>query len=81
MPSDTAVIASWTEHPYTSYDKRSWVIEHRVVIEHYGGLGADVRHEVRSSDSEDCPDEWTELDVAELRDHGMLIQKQDGDWA
>jgi len=78
--SDTTVLASWTEHPYTSYDKRSWAIEHRVVVEHYGGMGGDVRHEVRSSDSEDCPAEWTEKDVVELRDHGKLVRKQDGDW-
>lgn len=80
MPSDERVLASWTEMPYTSYDKRGWTIEHRVVVEHYGAMGSDVRHEVRSSDSDDCPDEWTELDIAELRDHGMFVRKRDGDW-
>jgi len=75
---DTATIAEWTESPYTSHDKRGWVVEHRVVVEHYGGLGADVRHEVRSSDDDSLPDEWTERDIAELRDHGMLVHKGGG---
>lgn len=78
MSHDTATIAEWTTMPYTSYDKRGWVIEHRVVVEHYGGIGADVRHEVRSSDAEDIPDEWAERDAVELRDHGMLVTKGGG---
>lgn len=65
------VVAEWTESPFTSYDRRGDVIEHRVVINHYGGTGADVRHEYRSADADSYPDDWTECDAYELRDHGL----------
>lgn len=70
MSSDTATIASWTEMPYTSYDKRSIVIHHRVRVIHYDGTSADVMHERREGDGE-----WKTVAVAELRDHGMTHQK------
>ncbi|MCU4926903.1 hypothetical protein OB905_13090 [Halobacteria archaeon AArc-dxtr1] len=69
MSSD--VIARWSEYPFTSYDRRSNEIEHRVVIEHYGGACADVRHEVQSVDDDSVPAEWTEHDVIEIREHGL----------
>lgn len=65
------VVAVWTEAPFTSYERRSHRIEHRVLIEHYGGIGADVRHEVRLMDDDSVPDEWVECDVFELREHGI----------
>jgi hypothetical protein len=37
----------------------------------YERVVADVVHEVRSSDLDKVPDEWTELDAVELRDHGL----------
>lgn len=64
-------VAEWTEYPYVSHDKRTYEIEHRVVIVHYDGVGADVRHEVRSTDDDSLPDEWGECDAYELRDHGI----------
>lgn len=67
----TVVVAEWTEHPYVSYDKRTYEIRHRVVIEHYHGVGADVRHEVQSPDDDSVPNDWTECDAYELRDHGI----------
>lgn len=69
MPRET--VAEWTESPFTSYDRRGNVVEHRVVIEHYGQTGADVRHEFRSRDDKSYPSEWTECDAYELRDHGI----------
>jgi len=69
--TDERVIAEWKESPFTSYDRRGDVVEHRVVLEHYGGTGADVRHEYRAPDAESHPNEWTEYDVYELRDHGI----------
>jgi len=69
--SESRVVARWSEYPYTSYKRRRQEIEHRVVIEHYGGVGADVRHEVRSSDGDNIPDDWAESDAYELRDHGL----------
>jgi hypothetical protein len=68
--SDTYRVASWSERPYTAHDKRRWQIDHRVVVESYGPTGVDVRHEVRSDDPP-IPDEWTELEVYEARQHGV----------
>lgn len=69
--SDQRTVAHWTEYPYTAYEKRSYEIEHRVVIEHYGSVGTDVRHEVRSADDDSVPDEWAEVEAYEVRDHGL----------
>ena len=71
MSETKRTLAEWTESPYTAYDRRSEVIQHRVVVIHYARVVADVVHEVRSSDSDKVPDEWTELDAVELRDHGL----------
>jgi len=70
--SETEVMGRWTEHPYTSYDRRGWTVEHRVVVEHYGDV-TDVRHEVRSADDPNRPDDWTETKVAEIRSYGMQV--------
>jgi hypothetical protein len=80
MGSDCYQIASWTESPFTSHDKRGYIIEHQVVVEHYGGLGADVRHEIRSTDYDGCPDEWTDIDAVEIRDHGSMRVKNEPEW-
>jgi len=71
MSGTKHVVAEWTEYPYVSHDKRTYEIQHRVVVEHYDQVGADVRHEVRSSDDESIPAEWSECDAYELRDHGL----------
>jgi len=71
--TDTEVMGRWTEHPYTSYEKRSWTVEHRVIVEHYDRGLADVRHELRSRDDPSRPDDWTEIKSAEIRDHGMRV--------
>jgi len=69
--TDERVVDEWNEYPFTSYERRGHVVEHRIVITHYGGTGADVRHEYRSPDDNSYPEEWTEYDVYELRDHGI----------
>jgi len=79
--SDTEVMGRWTEHPYTSYEKRGWTVEHRVVVEHYDGGMTDVRHEIRSGDDPSKPDGWTETKSAEIRDHGMRVHARDRSWA
>lgn len=77
--SEERVVAEWTEMPFTSYDRRGDVVEHRVVLEYYGETGADVRHEYRSSDADRYPDEWTEYTAYELRDHGIRqVQRNTG---
>ena len=65
--TDTQTIASWTEHPYTSYDKRHITVEHRVRVLSYDGGFADVQHERRTNDNGKCSN-WKEVSVAELRD-------------
>lgn len=65
------VVARWSESPFTSYDRRGNVIEHRVVLAHYDDVGTDVVHEVRSSDDRSVSDEWTELESYEVRDQGV----------
>jgi hypothetical protein len=78
------VVASWSERPYTAYDKRSWAIEHRIVVEAHPGAGVDVRHEVRSDDADGVSAEWTEAEVYEAREHGLdKITRAEGEewWA
>lgn len=68
--SDSITIASWTEMPYTSYDKRGTTIHHRVRVIHYDSISADVMHERREGNGD-----WKTVEVAELRDYGMTHQK------
>jgi len=68
--SETVTLASWTTSPYTSYDKRSRTMHHRVRIIHYDNTTADVVHERREGN-----DDWKTVEVAELRDYGMTHQK------
>ncbi|WP_435143677.1 hypothetical protein [Halobaculum sp. P14] len=70
MPSNELLLAEWSETPYTSIERRGAVVEHRVVAA-YDGVGADVRHEVRSGDVDRVPSTWTEADVIEARPHGL----------
>jgi hypothetical protein len=76
--TDTVTIASWTEHPYTSHDKRHITVEHRVRVLHYDGGHADVQHERRRRDKNKVIDDWTTVEVAELRDHGLERRKLKG---
>jgi hypothetical protein len=69
--TETVVIASWTEHPYTSHDKRHITVEHRVRVLAYDGGFADIQHERRRRDKNKILDGWKEVAVVELRDHGM----------
>lgn len=69
--SDTHTLVEWTESPYRSYDKRSRTVQHRVVVDDYGPAGADARHEVRSDTDPTVPHTWTEVDVVEVRQHGI----------
>lgn len=68
--TEAVTIASWTEHPYTGYDKRHIKIEHRVRVLRYDGGFADVHHERRRNAHGTCS-EWVDVAVVELRDHGM----------
>jgi hypothetical protein len=72
--SETVTLATWTEAPYTSHDKRHIRVEHRVRVLAYDGDFADVQHERRTNDRGDRTD-WKTVEVVELRDHGMQHRK------
>ncbi|WP_255149004.1 hypothetical protein [Halorarius halobius] len=65
------LVAEWSERPFTSVKRRRATVEHRVLVEHHGGVGVDVRHEVRCPDVDGLPDEWTPAEVFEARQHGL----------
>lgn len=68
MRSNQYVVSEWTESPYTSYDRRGAVIEHRVMFEPFDGGNIDVRHEVRSDDERaSVSAEWSPIKVYEVR--------------
>lgn len=72
--SDTETLATWTESPYTSYDKRHITVKHRVRVIRYEGGFADVIHQRQVQDDASAV-EWEEVKRTELRDHGMRTQK------
>ena len=72
--TEAVTIGSWVERPYTSYDKRHIKFEHRVRVLAYDGGFADVQHERRENDR-GTRSEWKEVEVVELRDHGLNHRK------
>lgn len=73
------LIAEWQEAPFTDIKRRSVTVDHRVIAETYPGIGADIRHEVRC-DEYGHADGWTAAEVYEIRDHGVIRVKSDGEW-
>ena len=68
MRSNKYVVAEWSEHPYTSYDRRSVEVQHRVVMEAFDSGATDVTHEVRSlADEAKESEEWTAVAAYEQR--------------
>lgn len=78
MSGEERLIASWECRPFTSVKRRGDVVEHRIVLDAYPGVGCDVRHEVQ------CPDygvpEWTLAEAYEVRDHGIQKVESDDRW-
>lgn len=68
--TDKHTIASWTESPYTSYDKRHIVIHHRVRIIRYDETTVDVVHQRREGD-----EAWKVVEAVELREYGLIPNK------
>jgi hypothetical protein len=68
---DERLVAEWTEKPFVSYDKRTMAVENRIILERHEGVGVDIRREVRSTDYDGLPDEWTVAEVYEVRDHSI----------
>ena len=81
--SEERLVAEWSEHPFTGIGKRSWAVEHRVIVEHTPGVGTDVRHQVRSDDAPEIADDWMDVEIYEGRQHGLDVVKSDraGWWA
>lgn len=62
------VLATWSDNPFVGHRHRHERVEHRVVIQYTDGVGADIRHEVRSEDLDRLPDEeWALVESVELR--------------
>lgn len=78
--SDVLRIASWSERPFTSYERRGATVEHRIVAEAYPGVGADIRHEVRCTDSDVGPEDWSIAEKYEVRDHGIRRLETSSRW-
>jgi len=78
--SDEITLAEWTESPYSSWERRGHVVQHRVVVANYGGDGVDARHEVRSDDADNISSEWTAAEVVEARPHGLSKVKRGEKW-
>jgi len=64
--TDTYTVATWTEAPYTSYDKRHIRVEHRVRLLAYDEGHIDVVHE-RRQDDDGQRGEWKAINVWEVR--------------
>ena len=75
------LVAEWSESPFTSIKRRGATVQHRVVVESHGQVGADVRHEVRCLDLDGYPGEWTAAEVYEVRPQGVeKITAESGWW-
>lgn len=68
--TDSYTVATWTEMPYTSYDKRHIRVEHRVRVLVYDEGHIDMVHE-RRRDDDGQRGEWKGVDVLEVRPHGV----------
>ena len=68
--TDTYTVATWTDAPYTSYDKRHIRVEHRARVLVYDEGTVDVVHERRRDDDGQRGD-WKGVDALEIRPHGV----------
>jgi len=74
--SDTHhVLAEWTSQPFIGVGHRRETVEHRVAIEYTHEVGVDVRHEVRSEDTEKFAGEWEAVETVEVREYGARYNR------
>lgn len=79
--SDSRIVAEWSDKPFVAHDRRRDSVQHRVVLDHHGAAGWDVRHEVRSEDSDAVGDDWTPAEIWEVREHGITkVRAEDAGW-
>lgn len=62
-------VATWKTHPYTSHDKRSWTVHHRVLLKKYDSGLVDVIVERKLPDAGQTS--WAEVEAYEIRPHGV----------
>lgn len=67
--TDSYIVATWTEAPCTSYDKRHIRVEHRVRVLVYDEGHIDVVHERRRDDGQ--RGDWKGVKVLEVRPHDV----------
>lgn len=79
--SDEAIVAEWSESPFTGVKRRGDRVDHRVAIETYDGVGVDVRHDARLNPSSRSPEEWSPVEVFEARPHGIEHIVYDRRWS
>jgi hypothetical protein len=75
--TETYTVAEWETHPYTSHDKRSRTVYHRVRLLVYdeGTIDVVAQRKIPAIGS----DEWTAVDVYEVRPSGVShIDVHDG---
>jgi hypothetical protein len=68
--TDTYTVAEWETSPYTAYDKRGDVVEHRVRLIHYDRNVTDVVRERRDPHSA-AQSGWVEVEIYEMRPYGF----------
>lgn len=74
--SDTRhVFAEWSTKPFVGHRHKYETVEHRLVVEYTHDVGADLLHEVRSTDSGKFPDDWQAVETLELRDYGARLYR------
>lgn len=75
------VLYSWSDKPFVGVRHRHETVEHQLVVAYTHEIGVDVRHEVRSEDTEKFPDEWTPVEYIEVRDYGARhVRKPEARW-
>jgi hypothetical protein len=60
------LIAEWQERPYVSHDRRGATVYHRIKLFVYNH-GVDIEHQARGDAAAKLPDEWTAINVWEVR--------------
>jgi hypothetical protein len=75
MSEHEFTIGRWSDHPYTSYDKRHIEVEHRVRVVVYGSNFVDVIHERRQYDETTPAPGWKTVETVEIRDYGARKQQ------
>ncbi|WP_136688650.1 hypothetical protein [Halorhabdus amylolytica] len=64
------VLARWSDTPFVGHRHRHETVEQRLVVEYIHEIGVDIRHEVRSDDTEKFSDNWSAVETIEVREYG-----------